>query len=54
MKDVRSVMVGIIKQSVLKQIKKGEGVGKGKILYWRDGRYNNPRVIIIVIHNFAE
>ena len=41
MKNVRSV-VGMIKQSVLKQVKRGGGgVGKGKILYWREGRYNN-------------
>ena len=48
-----SVVVGITKRSVLKQLKKGEGgrgkgeggrewvVGKGKILHWREGRYNN-------------
>ena len=41
MKNVRSVVVGMIKQSVLKHVKRGKGVGKGKILYWREGRYNN-------------
>ena len=41
MKNVRTVMVGMIKQSVLKQLKRGKGVGKGKILYWREGRYKN-------------
>ena len=40
MKNVRSV-VGMIKQSVLKQVKRREGVGKGKDLYWREGKYNN-------------
>ena len=39
--NVRSVVVGMIKQSVLKQLRKGEGVGKGKILYWRERRCNN-------------
>ena len=34
-KNVRRVVVGgMIKQSVLKQVKRGEGVGKGKILCW--------------------
>ena len=40
MKNIRSV-VGMIKQSVLKEVKKGEGVGKGKILYWREETHNN-------------
>ena len=39
MKNVQSV-VGIIKQSVLNKLKGGGGVGKGKILSWREGRYN--------------
>ena len=44
-KNVRSVM-GTIKQSVLKQVKtggggEGEGIGEGKILYCKEGRYNN-------------
>ena len=33
--------MGMIRPSVLKRVKRGEGVGKGKILYWRKGRYNN-------------
>ena len=40
MKNVRNV-VEMIKQSVLKKLKRGEGVGKGKILYWREERYHN-------------
>ena len=47
-KNVQIVVVGMIKQSVLKQFKKGGGgggggVGKGKFLYWRG------EIIIIVI-----
>ena len=57
MTNVRSVVVvGMIKQSVLKQGKKGEGAGKGKILYWREGRYNNHcnnRIVLSFFNRYS-
>ena len=40
MKIVRSVVVRMIKQSIPKKLKRGDGeeVGKGKILNWREER----------------
>ena len=50
MNNVRSV-VGMIKQSVLKQVKRGEWV-KAKFYIWKGGRYNyhcNNRIIFLLI-----
>ena len=46
MKNVPSVVVGMIKQPVLKQLKRGWV--KAKILYWREERHNhcNNRIVL--------